>query len=84
MVYQQTYKKSYFSLQTERNIAVINVMTLELEPASIVFSGESSVDFPELQRALFLQDLRKDFEFWRIPVPEYLQNVIMQMCKIPT
>lgn len=63
MVYQQTYKKSYFSLQMKRNIAVINVMTLELEPASIVFSGESSVDFPELQRALFLQDLRKDFEF---------------------
>lgn len=52
-MYQQIYKKSHFSSQTEQNIAIINVMTLELEPASIVFSRESSVDFPELQRALF-------------------------------
>lgn len=82
-MYQQIYKKSYFSLQTEQNIAIINVMTLELEPASIVFSGESSMDFPELQRALFPKDLRKDFEFWRIPVPEYLQNIIIQIYKLP-
>lgn len=73
-MYRQFWKKPYFSVEAEQNLAITKEMVLELEAASFAFSGES----------LFLQDLRKHSEFGRIPVLERLQSRVIQTCVIPT
>lgn len=82
MVYQQIYKKS---LCRQNKILLLLLLRwfydLNLPPLlSVEKVPWTSL---ELERALFLQDLRKHFEFGRFPMLEYLQNCMIQIRTTP-